>query len=52
MRIQIPSAQKALNAQLQLIHTQLNEEKAFIENELTSIETNFFAAEKDRVREK
>jgi hypothetical protein len=50
--LKIPEAQQALNAQLQRIRTQLDDERAFVESELGSIESNFFAAEKDRVREK
>lgn len=41
-----------MHDQILLITGPLAEERAFLENELQSIEANFFASEKDRVREK
>jgi hypothetical protein len=52
MYFQINEAQDTVQSHLQLIKGQLAEERAFVESELNSIEANFFAAEKDRVREK
>jgi hypothetical protein len=49
---QIANTLDSLDTQLRLITGPLAEERVFVENELASIEGNFFAAERDRVREK
>ncbi|KAI6207377.1 hypothetical protein M3Y96_00002700 [Aphelenchoides besseyi] len=51
-KTEIPEVRIALQTQNDLICGQLNEERNFIESELSEIEANFFQAERDRVREK
>lgn len=52
LTLQIPKTQSLVHEQLGLIEGPIAEERSYVESELNSIEANFFAAERDRVREK